>query len=156
MRIALGSDHAGYDLKERARRWLDQRGSAVLDVGSHTLDPSDDYPDYARKVAEAVARGEADLGLMICSTGVGSCIAANKVAGARAALCSDTFCARMSRSHNNANVLCLGANVVGAALAREIIETWLDTPFSGEDRHRRRVDKINQIELQESKAEGPQ
>jgi len=115
-------------------------------VGPHTLDPADDYPDYAQKVAESVAHGEADFGLMICSTGVGSCIAANKVAGVRAALCSDTFCARMSRSHNNANVLCLGANALGPALAREILDTWLDTPFSGDERHQRRLDKIKRIE----------
>jgi len=146
MRIALGSDHAGYDLKQRARGWLEQRGTEVVDLGPDALDPADDYPDYARKVAEAVARGEADLGLMICSTGVGSCIAANKVAGVRAALCSDTFCARMSRSHNNANVLCLGGNVVGTGIAREIVDTWLNTPFSGQERHQRRVDKIARIE----------
>jgi len=146
MRIALGSDHAGYDLKQRAHGWLEQRGAEVVDLGPDTLDPADDYPDYAQKVAEAVARGEADLGLMICSTGVGSCIAANKVAGVRAAPCSDTFCARMSRSHNNANVLCLGANVVGTGLAREIVDTWLNTPFSGQERHQRRVDKIARIE----------
>jgi ribose 5-phosphate isomerase B len=146
MRIALSSDHAGYDLKQRARGWLQQRGAEVVDLGPQTLDPADDYPDYAQKVAESVVRGEADLGLMICSTGVGSCIAANKVAGVRAALCSDTFCARMSRSHNDANVLCLGARVVDAALARDILDTWLDTPFSGDERHLRRLDKIALIE----------
>jgi ribose 5-phosphate isomerase B len=146
MRIALGSDHAGYDLKQRARGWLRQRGAEVVDLGPQTLDPADDYPDYAQKVAESVVRGEADLGLMICSTGVGSCIAANKVAGVRAALCSDTSCARMSRSHNDANVLCLGAHVVDAALARDILDTWLDTPFSGDERHLRRLDKIALIE----------
>jgi ribose 5-phosphate isomerase B len=146
MRIALGSDHAGYDLKQRVRQWLEQRGAVVLDVGPHALEPADDYPDYARQVGESVAHGEAGLGVMICSTGVGSCIAANKVPGVRAALCSDPFCARMSKAHNDANVLCLGANVVGTDLAREIVNTWLDTPFSGDERHQRRVDKVRRIE----------
>ena len=146
MRIALGSDHAGYDLKQRAHAWIETCGAEVIDVGPHSFDPADDYTDFARKAAESVARGEADLGLVICSTGVGSCIAANKVKGVRAALCHDLFCARMSRSHNDANVLCLGANIVGPGLARDIISTWLDTSFSGEQRHRRRIEKIARIE----------
>ena len=146
MRIALGSDHAGYELKQRVDTWLKGRGDQVVDVGPHSFDRADDYPDYALKVAQAVAGGQADLGVIICSTGVGSCVAANKVRGVRAALCQDTFCARMSRAHNNANVLCLGANVVGEGVAEAILEAWLDTPFSGDERHQRRIDKIAEIE----------
>lgn len=146
MRIAIGSDHAGYELKEHLREWLKERGLEVTDLGPVCFDPADDYPDFASEVAQSVARQEAALGIVICSTGVGSCIAANKVRGVRAALCHDTFCARMSRSHNDANVLCLGANVVGPGLAQDIIDTWLGTPFSEEQRHRRRVAKIAGME----------
>ncbi len=148
MRISIGADHAGYHLKQRVREWLSERGIEVTDVGAQSLDPGDDYPDFARSVAESVARRETDLGIAICSTGVGSCVTANKVAGVRAALCHDTFCAKMSRRHNDANVLCLGGNVVAPGLAREIVETWLAETFSGKERHRRRLDKVARIESQ--------
>ena len=146
MRIALGSDHAGFDLKEMVRGWLQEDGHEVVDIGPATFDPTDDYPDYARLVAEAVARGEVERGLIVCSTGQGSCMAANKVRGVRAALCHDLFCARLSRQHNDANVLCLGSNVIGPGLAREVAELWLAEPFSDEAKHRRRVEKVNRIE----------
>jgi len=146
VRIAIGSDHAGYDLKVFLRDRLASQAVEVHDVGPDRLEPGDDYPDFARAVADSVARGESDLGIMICSTGVGSCIAANKVPGIRAALCHDTFSARMSRLHNDANVLCLGASVLGPALAEEIVETWIGEAFSGEERHRRRLDKVAKIE----------
>ncbi len=120
-----------------------------MDVGASSLDPGDDYPDFARRVAQSVAEGADDLGIMICATGVGSCIAANKIRGARAALCQDTSCAKMSRLHNDANVLCLGANVVAPGLAREIVEVWLAATFSGEERHCRRLGKIASIESEE-------
>ncbi|MDH5201536.1 MAG: ribose-5-phosphate isomerase [Candidatus Bathyarchaeota archaeon] len=146
MRIAIGSDHAGYHLKEHLREWLSARNIEIHDVGPHSFDPTDDYPDFARAVADSVRTAESDLGLIVCSTGVGSCIAANKIPGVRAALCHDTFSARMSRLHNDANVLCLGSNVVAPGLAEEILAAWLASSFSGEERHRRRVDKIAQIE----------
>jgi len=149
MRIAIGSDHVGYHLKEHLRTWMAARDIDVHDLGPHTFDPSDDYPDHAAAVAASVQAGEADLGLIICSTGVGSCIAANKLRGVRAALAHDTFSARMSRLHNDANVLCLGANVVAPGLAEDILSTWLATSFSGEQRHRRRLDKISQLEAPE-------
>lgn len=146
MRVALGSDHAGFDLKELVRSWLQEAGHEVLDVGPRTFDPGDDYPDFARPVAEAVGRGEVARGIVVCSTGQGSCMAANKVRGVRAALCHDLFCARLSREHNDANVLCLGSNVTGPGLAREIVELWLATRFSSEEKHHRRVEKVNRIE----------
>ena len=146
MRVAIGSDHAGYQLKEHLRDWLAPRDMEVDDVGPHALDPADDYPDFAGAVGEAVRTGRADLGIVICSTGIGSCITANKLPGVRAALCHDTFSARLSRLHNDANVVCLGANVVAARLAEEILAAWLSASFSGEERHRRRVEKISRLE----------
>jgi len=146
MKVAIGSDHAGYHLKQRLRDWLASRDIPLHDVGPASLDPADDYPDFARAVAQSVQSGQADLGVLVCSTGVGSCIAANKLPGIRAALCHDTFCARLSKLHNDANVLCLGANIVGPALAEEILGVWLATSFSGEDRHRRRLAKIAGLE----------
>ena len=146
MRVAIGSDHAGYQLKEHLRDWLAARDTEVNDVGPRALDPADDYPDFAVAVGEAVRTGRADLGIVICSTGIGSCIAANKLPGVRAALCHDTFSARLSRLHNDANVLCLGADVVAAKLAEELLAAWLSASFSGEERHRRRVEKISRLE----------
>ena len=105
-----------------------------------------DYPDYARAVAQAVARGETDRGILICGTGLGVSITANKVPGIRAALCHETYTARMSRSHNNANVLCMGGWVIGVGVATDIAQVWLETPFSGVDRHQRRIDKIHALE----------
>ena len=150
MLIALGADHAGFDLKERIRLWLAERGIEVLDLGPHAFTPGDDYPDSARIVALSVAGGQSDLGIIVCSTGIGSCIVANKVKGIRAALCHDTFSARLSRLHNDANVLCLGANVVAPGLAADIVSTWVETSFSGEERHRRRLAQIADIESQGS------
>lgn len=144
MRIAIGADHAGYTLKETLAAYMRERGIEVIDFGTHGPDPVD-YPDYARVVAEAVARGEADFGVLICGTGVGMAITANKVAGIRAAAVSDVYSARMSRAHNDANVLCMGGRVVGPGLAIEILETWLRTPFEG-GRHARRVEKIRAME----------
>jgi len=146
LRIALGSDHVGFDLKQLVKGWLAEDGIDVLDVGPESFDPTDDYTDFARLVAESVTRGEADLGIVVCSTGQGSCMTANKVNGVRAALCNDIFCARMSKLHNDANVLCLGSSVVGALLAREIVATWLATSFTGEERHCRRIEKMARIE----------
>ncbi len=149
MRVAIGSDHAGYQLKEHLRSWMAAREIDVHDVGAQTLDPADDYPDFARAVGELVQAAQVELGIVICSTGVGSCIAANKLRGIRAALVHDPFSARMSRLHNDANVLCLGASVVGPRYAEEILAAWLEASFTGDERHRRRLDKVVRIEARE-------
>lgn len=145
MRIAIGSDHAGFGLKGEIIELLRGLGHECRDFGTHSQE-SCDYPDYARMVAEAVARGECERGILICATGIGMSMAANKVKGIRAALCHDVFSARRSREHNQANVLCLGAQVVGVGLALEIVKTWLAAEFSGGERHRRRVEKIKAME----------
>lgn len=142
--IALGADHAGRDLKETLKAWLIQGGYEILDFGTHSPD-SVDYPDYALQVGESVASGKADRGLLVCGTGIGMAMAANKVPGVRAAHCSDLFGARLSREHNDANVLTLGGRLTGKELALEILDIWLRSSFSGE-RHARRIAKVAQIE----------
>jgi ribose 5-phosphate isomerase B len=149
MRIAIGSDHAGYQLKEHLRTWMAECEIDVRDVGARSLDTTDDYPDFARAVGELVQTAQVELGIVICSTGVGSCIAANKLRGVRAALAHDTFSARMSRLHNDANVLCLGAGIVAPHYAEEILAAWLAVSFSGDERHRRRLDKVARLEARE-------
>ena len=144
MKIAVGSDHAGFHLKEDISACLKELGHEVLDVGTRSADPVD-YPDYAREVSLAVREGRVDLGLLVCGTGLGMAIAANKVPGIRAVTCTDTFSARCAREHNDANVLCLGERVVGPGLARDIVAAWLSASFLG-GRHQRRVEKIAQIE----------
>ena len=139
--IALGSDQAGYELKQIIMKHLDDRGLEYKDYGSYNADPVD-YPVYGKKVAEAIVNGECDKGILICGTGIGISIAANKVKGIRAALCSDCFSAEATRLHNDANILAFGARVVGAGLAEKIVDTFLDTEFSGTERHKRRVDMI--------------
>jgi ribose 5-phosphate isomerase B len=144
MRIALGSDHGGFTLKEEIKSYLEKKGIEFKDFGTNNTD-SCDYPDIALPAAKAVASGEFDRGILICGTGIGIGIAANKVQGIRAALCHDTFSARASRQHNNANILTMGERVIGRGLALEIVDVWINTEFSG-GRHQRRVDKISQIE----------
>ncbi len=141
MRIAIGSDHAGYPLKQALVPWLEDRGYEMQDLGTYSTE-SVDYPDYARAVAHAVAEGRADKGILICGTGIGMSMTANKVPGIRAALCTDPYMSRMSRRHNDANVLCMGARVVGIGLAEAIVEAWLDGEFEG-GKHARRVGKID-------------
>jgi len=153
MKVALGADHAGFQLKESLKELLDKKGLSYQDLGCDSSAESD-YPDFARAVALAVAHGEADRGIIICGTGIGSCIAANKIPGVRAALCHETFAAAASRQHNDANVLCLGARILGERLAHHIVNTWLDTPFSGGERHLRRLEKIAQIEREACRPEG--
>lgn len=142
--IALGSDHAGYSLKEVVKAHLDDRGIAYKDFGAHTPD-SCDYPDMAVAPCRAVVAGECEKALLFCGTGIGISMAAGKVKGIRAAACSDCFSAKYTRRHNDANVLCLGERVVGAGLACELVDLFLDESFEG-GRHARRVDKIMQIE----------
>lgn len=144
MKVAVGCDHAGFDLKGVVKSVLERLGAEVLDLGTHSKE-SVDYPDYGEKVGRAVAAGEADLGVVICGTGIGISIAANKVPGVRAALCHDVYSARMSRAHNDANVLALGARVVGPGLAEAIVEAWITGSFEG-GRHRTRVDKLRRLD----------
>ena len=144
MVVAIGADHAGLELKEALKAWLIESGHQILDFGTHSPE-SVDYPDYAAQVAEAVAMGKAERGLLVCGTGIGMAMAANKVPGVRAAPCSDLFTARLSREHNDANILTLGGRLMGRELATEILQVWLATPFAG-GRHERRVAKIGQIE----------
>ncbi len=139
--IAIGSDHGGFALKNAIMKHLEKRGFAYKDFGTYT-EASCDYPVYGRAVAEAVAAGECECGILICGTGIGISITANKVKGIRAAVCTDCFSAEATRSHNDANVLALGARVVGEGLALKIVDTFLDTPFSGDERHIRRIEKI--------------
>lgn len=139
--IALGSDQAGYELKQVIMRHLEERGLEYKDYGSYNADPVD-YPVYGKKVAHAVSDGECEKGILICGTGIGISIAANKVKGIRAALCSDCFSAEATRLHNDANILAFGARVVGPGLAEKIVDAFLDTEFSGAERHQRRVDMI--------------
>lgn len=138
--IAVGADHAGFPLKEDVKAWLTARGHRVLDFGTGSSEPVD-YPDFARPVAMAVASGEADRGLLVCGTGIGMAMAANKVRGARAAACSDAYTARMSREHNDSNVLALGARIIRRETALEIVDVWLVTEFAG-GRHLRRIEKL--------------
>ena len=142
--IAIGSDHGGYDLKEAVRKHLEERGFDVSDKGTYDKS-SCDYPQFGHAVAKAVASGEAEKGIVICTTGIGISISANKVPGIRCALCSEPLSARMTRLHNDANVLALGGGLVGENLAKEIVDVFLDTEFSGEERHQRRIDLIEQI-----------
>lgn len=142
--IALGSDHAGRGLKEEIKKLLDERGLEYTDFGTNT-DDSCDYPVYGYAAASAVASGKCDRGLLFCGTGVGISLAANKVKGIRCVVCSEPYSAKMSRLHNNSNMLALGSRVVGTELARMIVETWLDADFEG-GRHQRRVDLISAIE----------
>ena len=139
--IALGSDHGGFELKKAICRHLEERGLAYKDFGTYTNE-SCDYPDYGKAVAKAVAAGEYEKGILICGTGIGISITANKVPGIRAALCGDCFSAEATRLHNDANILALGARVTGEGLALKIVDTFLDTPFSNEERHLRRIRKI--------------
>lgn len=144
MKITIGADHRGFGLKERLKSYLIRQGYQVLDKGTFSSQPVD-YPDYAFAVAEAVAKGKASRGILICATGIGMAIAANKVKGVRAALCYEPRTARLSREHNNANLLCLGADITDPLKATRIVRVWLNTEFSG-GRHSRRLAKIRAAE----------
>ncbi len=139
--LAIGSDHGGFALKQEIMAHLSARGVEFKDFGTYTA-ASCDYPVYAKAVAQAVASGECERGILICGTGIGVSITANKVPGIRAALCGDCFSAKATREHNDANVLCMGARVVGGGLALLIVDTFLDTAFSGDERHVRRISMI--------------
>jgi ribose 5-phosphate isomerase B len=143
MMIAIGSDHGGYDLKQRVVKYLEEKGFEVKDVGCHSK-ASCDYPVFGHAVAEAVTSGECEKGIVICTTGIGISMAANKHKGIRCALCSEPLSAKMTRLHNNANVLALGAGLIGPNMANEIVDTFLNTEFSGDERHQRRIDLIEE------------
>ena len=145
MRIALGSDHAGFSLKEHLASWLAESGHAVYDLGTHTPD-SVDYPDYAASVAQAVLDGRADRGIVVCGSGAGASIAANKLRGIRAGVAHDSYTAHQMVEHDDVNVLCLGSRVIGESLAEDLVKTFIDAQFSREDRHVRRLDKIRSLE----------
>lgn len=142
--IVLAADHGGFHLKEEVKKHLDEKGVEYIDCGTHSTD-SVDYPDMAVAACEKITSGQCNLGLLFCGTGVGISIAANKIKGIRACCCSDTFSAKYTRMHNDANVLCMGGRVVGAGLACEMVDLFLNTEFEG-GRHQRRIDKIKQLE----------
>ena len=139
--LALGCDHGGFELMQEVKAHLEKRGFEFKDFGCYSTD-SVDYPEYAKKVAHAVADGECELGILICGTGIGISIAANKVKGIRAALCADCFSAQATKEHNNANILAMGARTTGPGLALKIVDTFLHTPFSNDERHIRRINMI--------------
>jgi ribose 5-phosphate isomerase B len=146
MRIAVGADHGGFPLNERVIEELRNAGHEVLDFGTHDGSVPDDYPDYAKQVGEAVQSGAAEIGILICGSGVGAAVAANKMRGIRAALCGDTYSGHQSREHDDCNVLCLGARVTGLELALEILRSFVAAKFTGEERHRRRLAKVAAME----------
>ena len=145
MRIAVGADHAGFPLKGQVVELLEKEGHTVVDLGTHST-RSVDYPDYAQAVGESVVKGETQVGILLCGSGVGASIAANKVTGIRAALCHDVFSARQSREDDDANVLCLGPRVIGPSLAQELIRVFLAARFSKAERHLRRLEKVAGLE----------
>jgi ribose 5-phosphate isomerase len=145
MRIALGADHAGYAMKEHLSAWLAERGHAVYDLGTHSADPVD-YPDYAAAAAQAVLDGRADRGIVICGSGAGAAVAANKLNGIRAGVAHDTYTAHQMVEHDDVNILCLGSRVIGTSLAEELVTTFLEARFSRDDRHVKRVEKIRLLE----------
>lgn len=149
MKLAIGCDHGGYNLKTAILEHLDKKGIEYKDFGCYSTE-SCDYPDFAEKVAEAIVNGECERGIIVCGTGIGISIAANKVPGIRAAHCTDTFSAKASRQHNDANILALGERITGVGLALDIVDAYLEAEFEG-GRHQRRIDKITEIEKKYSK-----
>lgn len=148
MRIAVGADHGGFPLNERVIAELRAGGHEITDFGTHDGSSADDYPDYALAIGRAVQEGKAEIGILICGSGIGASVAANKLRGVRAAMCGDTYSGHQSREHDDCNVLCLGARVVGVELAMEIVRAFVGARFTGEERHRRRLAKITEIEKQ--------
>jgi ribose 5-phosphate isomerase B len=149
MRIAIGADHGGYPLKAEIIQILTQAGYELVDLGAHTLDPTDDYPDFAEAVGRSLQAGQAERGIVICGSGVGACVAANKMKGIRAGVCHDTYSAHQGVEHDNMNVLCLGARIIGGELARELVLAFANAHFSGAERHVRRLNKVLKLEREE-------
>jgi RpiB/LacA/LacB family sugar-phosphate isomerase len=145
MRVAIAADHAGFSLKTKIAVYLVEAGFEILDLGTHNEEPAD-YPDFARAIGKVLQEEKAERGILICGSGVGACVAANKMANVRAGLCHDTYSAHQGVEHDDINVLCLGARVIGEELARELVSAFLAASFTGEERHRRRLDKIKAME----------
>jgi ribose 5-phosphate isomerase B len=146
MTIGLGADHAGFELKQDLAKRIVALGHSVVDLGAHSYEPLDDYPDFAEKVARAVVSGAAERGVLVCGSGIGASVAANKVVGVRAGLCTDTYSAHQGVEHDDVNVLVLASRVTGIEVAYEILASFLNAKFSGEERHKRRLDKVLAIE----------
>jgi RpiB/LacA/LacB family sugar-phosphate isomerase len=152
VRVAVGADHAGFELKEVIAAYLRHHGHEVIDKGTHGEEPVD-YPDYAEAVGKAIVGGEAERGVLVCGSGVGASVSANKIPGIRAGLCHDTYSARQGVEHDDMNVLVLGARVIGMELARELVDQFLAAKFTGEERHRRRLEKIKALERRYEKSD---
>lgn len=146
MKVALGADHGGFELKQYLSDLLKKNNYEIIDEGNYVFEPKDDYPDFAKKVAEAVADGKAERGIIICGSGVGACITANKFKGIRACLCHDTYSSHQGVEHDAMNVLCLGARIIGVELAKELVFSFLNAKFINEERFLRRLEKINKID----------
>ena len=146
MRIVIGADHAGFELKQELKEFLTAQGHQVEDVGAHALVPTDDYPDFTSALAERVTSREAERGIMVCGSGVGASVAANKVKGVRASVCHDTYSAHQGVEHDDMNVLCLGARIVGVEVARELSIAFVRASYTGEERHQRRLGKVLDME----------
>ena len=153
MKVAVACDHGGFPLKEDILTVIKLAGHDPEDLGAYDLDPSDDYPDFAERVGRAVQSGKSERGIVICGSGVGAAVTANKIPGIRAGLCHDTYSARQSVEHDNANVLALGGRIIGPELAAELVRAFLGASFSGEERHQRRLGKIADLETREMKEE---
>lgn len=147
MKLAIGSDHAGFALKTELTEWLRREGHEVHDVGTHSSVPAD-YPDFAQAVGREITAGHVERGIIVCGSGVGACVAANKMKGVRAGLCHDTFSARQGVEDDDINAICLGARIIGSELARDVLRAFLAAKFSGLERHRRRLNKVLAIEAQ--------
>ena len=147
MRVAIAADHAGFELKEKIVGYLEAKGFEVMDLGTHNQEPVD-YPDFARAIGKVLQEEKAERGILVCGSGVGACVAANKIANVRAGLCHDTYSAHQGVEHDDINVLCLGARVIGEELAKELVSAFLAARFTGEERHRRRLDKIKALEAE--------
>ena len=150
MRLAIGADHAGFELKEQLTPWLRSMGHELVDLGAHQFDPEDDYPDFALPVAESVRAGDADRGVIVCGSGVGACVIANKVVGIRACVCHDTYSGRQGVEHDAMNVICLGGRIISPLLAKEILEEFLSATFLPEPRFQRRLEKVLAVERNQS------
>ena len=146
MKIILAADHNGFELKQIISEILKNEGHTVIDAGPHSFDPLDDYPDYAKIMAESVSLGKSDRGIMICGSGVGASVAANKVKGVRAAMCHDVYSAHQGVEHDDLNVLCLGSRIIGSEVARELVMTFVNAKYTHEERHQRRLEKVLDME----------
>lgn len=148
MKVAIACDHGGFPLKQRLIDVVESLGHEVLDLGAYEYDPSDDYPDFARYVGDALIHSQAERGVLLCGSGVGACIAANKFKGVRASVCHDVYSAHQGVEHDNMNVLCLGSRIIGPQLAEDLVRAFVTAEFSAEERHHRRLAKVNAIEAE--------